>query len=372
MNVDDPESETEEPRGAAPRAKSNSGGAGVLPQATVAREFINGKPSDVEGLKQVVFHAACATAAGLVVARALREIDASAAEGGGVVGGLLLLCLGELLLALCSSFYFTGFHECIHGTAFASQPIASALSHALGFATLRGANWYYYFHWHHHRFTNDPARDPELSGSTTDRTDPHAAELSAAARARAYLLFLSGYPFGFERLGGMARHALGAPPAESWVDTSEKRRVVRLEYRLYLLAYVTLGAMSLARPAAVGRPLWYYWLLPHMLGSGHLRYFQTAEHRGCPMGPYAGTSAWLVSRTTATYRLYCRLAWNMPYHQEHHAWPNVPFYLLPELHARVVAGGRRPRLACEPSGEFGYLWIHRVLWRQVLSGKKDQ
>lgn len=29
---------------------------------------------------------------------------------------------------------------------------------------------YWYFHWNHHRFTNDPLRDPELSGSTVDRS----------------------------------------------------------------------------------------------------------------------------------------------------------------------------------------------------------
>ena len=30
------------------------------------------------------------------------------------------------------------------------------------------------------------------------------------------------------------------------------------------------------------------------------------------------------------------------YHSEHHAWPNVPFYLLPELHEAIKAEGTRP------------------------------
>ena len=42
----------------------------------------------------------------------------------------------------------------------------------VGFLVFRGANWYWYFHWNHHRYTNDPLRDPELSGSTVDRADP--------------------------------------------------------------------------------------------------------------------------------------------------------------------------------------------------------
>ena len=82
------------------------------------------------------------------------------------------------------------------------------------------------------------------------------------------------------------------------------------------------------------------------------------------------------ARSSATWQLswwfYTKLAWNMPYHQEHHAWPNVPFYLLPELHRRVVAGGARPKSGCTPEGEYGYLWIHRVQWRQALTGTKAE
>ena len=39
------------------------------------------------------------------------------------------------------------------------------------------------------------------------------------------------------------------------------------------------------------------------------------------------------------------LAWNMPYHTEHHAFPSVPFHALPSLHGdlrsdlNVVAAG---------------------------------
>lgn len=161
----------------------------------------------------------------------------------------------------------------------------------------RGSNWYYYFHWHHHRFTNDPERDPELSGSTTDRIDP-TADPSGALRAM--LLFLSGWPFGFERIPNMAQHVLRMPPAESWVDTDPKRAKVRVEYTFYLLGYLSLAAAGLSRPATVGRALWYYWLLPHILGAGHLRYYQLAEHRGCKMGKFTDTNAWLVSRACDT------------------------------------------------------------------------
>jgi fatty acid desaturase len=39
------------------------------------------------------------------------------------------------------------------------------------------------------------------------------------------------------------------------------------------------------------------------------------------------------TRTTYTDALVRFLAWNMPYHTEHHVWPTVPFHRLPDLHA---------------------------------------
>ncbi len=41
------------------------------------------------------------------------------------------------------------------------------------------------------------------------------------------------------------------------------------------------------------------------------------------------------TRTTFTTALMRFLAWNMPYHVEHHVYPQVPFYKLPALHLRI-------------------------------------
>jgi hypothetical protein len=49
----------------------------------------------------------------------------------------------------CLSINFEGSHSAPHKTVF-----------FLGFMTFRGAKWYWYFHWAHHRFTNDPKLDP--------------------------------------------------------------------------------------------------------------------------------------------------------------------------------------------------------------------
>ena len=41
------------------------------------------------------------------------------------------------------------------------------------------------------------------------------------------------------------------------------------------------------------------------------------------------------TRTTHTNAIVRFLAWNMPYHVEHHVFPQVPFYLLPDFHRLI-------------------------------------
>jgi hypothetical protein len=119
-----------------------------------------------------------------------------------------------------------------------------------------------------------------------------------------------------ERLPGIFRHALSpavcAAPVEGFVTSDAARLRVRAEYRVWVLLYVCLLAAAAARPQAVGRPLLRYWLLPYAVGCAHLRFYQTAEHRACNERDYTNTAVWVASRTTATFWLYCRLAWNMP------------------------------------------------------------
>jgi hypothetical protein len=70
----------------------------VLPAADVS-SFIRNRPSDLEGLKQLLFHLSFALAAAWCVKHAREE---------GSTAGLIA---AELALGFVSSFYFTGFHE---------------------------------------------------------------------------------------------------------------------------------------------------------------------------------------------------------------------------------------------------------------------
>jgi len=282
------------------------------------------------------FHAACALAASACIYYAREQ------------GSLLGLFGGEIALGFVSSFYFMGFHELIHNTAFKTKWLNKVISHVVGFFIFRGAAWFWSFHWLHHRYTQDPEKDPELSGGSSDLMDPSKS-------VPAYLRFLTGWPFGFERVGGMTKMALGTR-IDPWVAASGMEKTVRIEATIHVLFYALFAAGAVC-DARVREVVVFYWLLPHALGAGHLRFYQFAEHRACETGVITDLDAWGSARTTATWWFYRRLAWNMPFHIEHHAWPAVPFHLLPAVHDRIKAS--QPPSRCLISGDNGYTGIHR-------------
>lgn len=71
---------------------------------------------------------------------------------------LALVPLGVLLV-----FQFTLLHEVSHLTAFRTRWINEALALACGLILLLPPHWFRYFHFAHHRYTQDPERDPELA-----------------------------------------------------------------------------------------------------------------------------------------------------------------------------------------------------------------
>ncbi len=223
---------------------------------------------------------------------------------------LLLLPQGVLLV-----FLFTAMHEASHRTAFATRRLNDALAAAAGVVLLLPPEWFRLFHFAHHRHTQDPARDPELA-TPKPETWP------------AFLWHLSGLPLWRSSLSVLLRNAAGRN-ADAFVPPSARGRVAA-EARAMLGLYALLAAGSAAAGSAL---LFWVWILPMLFGQPFLRLYLLAEHGRCPQV----ADMFLNSRTTFTTALVRWLAWNMPYHAEHHAFPAVPFHRLPELHALARA-----------------------------------
>ena len=207
-------------------------------------------------------------------------------------------------------FLFTALHECVHRTAFKTGWINETVARINGFLLFLPPEWFRYFHFAHHRHTQDPERDPELAA-------PKPESL------RGYIWHVSGIPIWFSHLTTLLRNAAGRC-ADDFVTESARPKVAR-EARQMLAFYACALAASLVVGSA---QLVYVWLLPLLLGQPFLRLYLLAEHGRCPFV----ANMFENSRTTFTNRLVRGLAWNMPYHAEHHAFPAVPFHRLPDLH----------------------------------------
>jgi len=207
-------------------------------------------------------------------------------------------------------FLFTLLHETIHRTAFASRWLNDAVARAVGMILVLPADWFRYFHFAHHRFTQDPANDPELASPKPETR-------------RQYLWHVTGLPLWWSQSRTLARNAAGACD-DAFVPSGGKAKVVR-EARLMLAVYALALALSVAIGSSV---LVWIWLVPMLLGQPFLRLYLLAEHGRCPLVANMLEN----SRTTFTTWAVRKLAWNMPYHAEHHAYPGVPYHRLPDFH----------------------------------------
>ena len=213
--------------------------------------------------------------------------------------GLFLACLFHLL------------HEVSHQTVFATRALNTWVARVCGFVLLIPPIWFRAFHFAHHKHTHDPDHDPELA-TPKPRT------------RRAYLWHLTGVPLWHSLIKTLITNARGACRA-AYVPPRQMAKVTA-EARVMLALYVSLLLISLLAQSA---QLFWIWVLPMLLGQPFLRAYLMAEHTDCPHVPdmFANT------RTIFTNPVVRWLAWNMPYHAEHHAFPTVPFHQLPALHA---------------------------------------
>ena len=76
----------------------------------------------------------------------------------GLAWALPLIVVQAYLVA----FLFMPMHETAHKTAFRSRALNLAVGHLSAFMIAHRYEYYCLFHWDHHRYTQDPDKDPEL------------------------------------------------------------------------------------------------------------------------------------------------------------------------------------------------------------------
>lgn len=248
---------------------------------------------------------------------------------------VLMLPQGILII-----FLFTALHEATHETAFRSSFLNKTVAALCGFLVAVPPNWFRYFHFAHHRHTQDDARDPELMAKKPETPWQ-------------YVRYLSGLPLWWSAIKVLALNALGR--AKDDYVPARGRSAVKTESRIMLALYaaLALGSVSFRRDELV-----WLWLVPVLVGQPFLRAYLLAEHARCPLV----ADMFENTRTTFTTAAVRFLAWNMPYHAEHHAYPVVPFHKLPDFH-RLARGHLK-------TTEQGYLRFHRKFAESLNPGDR--
>ena len=253
--------------------------------------------SDGPGLFKLLQHVVCLTAlAVLVVAE--------------VPGWPLLM----LLLGIQQVFLFTLLHETVHRTPFRSILINKLVGRVCSIILILPADWFRYFHLAHHRFTQEPERDPELAQAKPDTVWQ-------------YTVHISGIGIWRSQLATLVRNAT-QPNTDSFVPQRGKSKVMR-EALAMIMLYIGLLVWSVWAGSTL---LIWIWIVPLLVGQPFLRLYLLAEHGRCPFV----ANMFENTRTTFTNRLVRWLAWNMPYHTEHHVYPSVPYHKLPLFHVKTL------------------------------------
>lgn len=266
----------------------------------------------------------------LIPAAALRELYArsdglgawrTVVHGGLLLGGALViqeargrwwLPAALLLQGLFVVSLFAVMHEGVHYSAFRTRRLNELIGWLAGLGILFNATYYRQFHFAHHRYAQDPARDPELLTAPPPRS-----------RAE-YWWRATALPYWKARVENLATLSRGHFDGLDFVPPAVRREIVRsVRTTLLVLAALAVGSLAVRTDAL----LW-YWLLPLALGLPFLRLYLLSEHTGCSDDDDGLTN----TRTTVSVWPVRFLMWNLPYHAEHHLYPSIPFHRLPATH----------------------------------------
>jgi len=210
-------------------------------------------------------------------------------------------------------------HELSHGTPFKTRWINDAFFHVCAFLTLREGFYYRWSHTRHHTHTSIVGKDPEIAAPRPPDVLCHVLDL----------FFLKD---GFTQFRRLFRNASGdlAEAGKHFVPDSERGKVVAAS-RVYLA--VCAGVMVACYASASALPAMFI-VLPRFYGGPLSQLFNLTQHAGMNEDVYDHR---LNTRTVIMNTSFSFLYANMNYHIEHHMFPMVPFYKLPELHKLINA-----------------------------------
>jgi len=197
-------------------------------------------------------------------------------------------------------------HEAVHGNLSRNRRRNDLLGFVFGLPALLNSTAFGVVHRRHHRHVGT-AQDPDEITNVSD--NPRVQTLLRA------MVLLGGAPLMSVRTLWLGRQLGGH---------SRRRRIV-VETAIMGIVAGAVGAAAWTTGCLA--EVFRFWLIPWYF-AGQLAVVRSLfEH-----GPAAPTERPVETRTVTSTRLLSLFNVNMNYHLEHHLYPGVPWYELPQLH----------------------------------------
>ncbi len=210
-------------------------------------------------------------------------------------------------------------HECGHGTAFASKLLNDVVYYLASFMLLRQPTLWRWSHVRHHTDTIIVGRDPEIAF-------PRPSSLSKVLGVYLPVLILP------KAVWRTLKHAAGRidDDARDFIPEDELPKL-KWESRVYIAVLTGVAVWCVAVGSIV--PALFIGL-PTFYGAWLVVFFGILQHAGMREDVLDHRYNTRTVYMNPVFRfLYC----NMNYHVEHHIFPTVPYYALPALHREVKA-----------------------------------
>lgn len=227
-------------------------------------------------------------------------------------------------------------HDAAHGSLFRNKDLNDWASQWLcAYPIMSDTKPYRPYHLQHHAFT-ETEKDPDL---VLSRPFP----VTKASFARKLLRDITGVA-GVRRYYNSLRSTL---KNRSGQNRPLHRRLAHAAYRLR--GFLLTNALIFAAFALTLGPLWYIalWWGPMLTWYSLIyRLRNIAEHAMVPNRDDLSNTRTTLS--SAWWR-WIMAPMNVNYHLEHHIFPQVPWYNLPQVHRALLDAGLGEKMYTEPS-----------------------
>lgn len=239
------------------------------------------------------------------------------------------------------NFLYAAQHELMHNTVYKSKFLNEFFSRITGILVIYPREHDRLLHFAHHRNTNIPGKDPELS---------FGEDCARPVTRNEMIWLLTGIDYWYRMAKSLSRHCMGNTNECYWLTDKQRITIVR-EARWHLAFYALLIAISVVFKTWLIFLLWFAPLIL-MKGAHHIQ--NIVEHAGLPLYNNIQRN----TRTIYVNPIHRWLAWNMQYHADHHLFTAVPFYNLPALHEHL-----RDKIDNVEKGYFGAIKSILTNWR---------